>query len=78
MNFSARGAAKKRRKKILQLAKGYAIISNGGYEITPTLIKDNTNKKIKRLKVLSNDVSKKNEYYDEKSSFRGNGKISKR
>ena len=44
---------------ILQLAKGYAIISNGGYEITPTLIKDNTNKKKKRLKVLSNDVSKK-------------------
>lgn len=44
---------------ILQLAKGYAIISNGGYKITPTLIKDNTNKKIKRLKVLSNDVSKK-------------------
>ncbi|MDA7688884.1 penicillin-binding protein 2 [Candidatus Pelagibacter sp.] len=44
---------------ILQLAKGYAIISNGGYEITPTLIKDNSNKKIKRLKVLSNDVSKK-------------------
>jgi len=44
---------------ILQLAKGYAIISNGGYEITPTLIKDNSNKEIKRLKVLSNDVSRK-------------------
>ena len=28
---------------ILQLAKGYAIISNGGYEITPTLIRDNSN-----------------------------------
>jgi len=44
---------------ILQLAKGYAIISNGGYEITPTLIKDNSHKKIKKIKVLSNDVSKK-------------------
>ena len=31
---------------ILQLAKGYAIISNGGYEITPTLIRDNSNEKI--------------------------------
>jgi len=44
---------------ILQLAKGYAIISNGGYEITPTLIRDNSNKKIKKVKVLNNDVSKK-------------------
>ncbi|MDC1463784.1 penicillin-binding protein 2 [Alphaproteobacteria bacterium] len=44
---------------ILQLAKGYAIISNGGYEITPTLIKDNSNEKIKKVKVLNNDVSKK-------------------
>ena len=25
---------------LIQLAKGYAIISNGGYDITPTLIKD--------------------------------------
>ena len=44
---------------ILQLAKGYAIISNGGYEITPTLIRDNSNEKIKKVKVLNNDVSKK-------------------
>ena len=44
---------------ILQLAKGYAIISNGGYEITPTLIRDNSNEKIKKAKVLNNDVSKK-------------------
>ena len=44
---------------ILQLAKGYAIISNGGYEITPTLIRDNSNEKIKKVKVLDNDVSKK-------------------
>ena len=34
---------------ILQLAKGYAIISNGGYDIKPTLIlKDN---EIKEKKV---------------------------
>jgi len=44
---------------ILQLAKGYAIIANGGYDIKPTLIKKNLDKKIKRKKVLKNDVSKK-------------------
>jgi len=44
---------------ILQLAKGYAIISNGGYEITPTLIRDSSNEKIKKVKVLNNEVSKK-------------------
>jgi len=43
---------------ILQLAKGYSIITNGGYEIKPTLIKKNL-KNIKRKKVLKNDVSKK-------------------
>ena len=44
---------------ILQLAKGYSIISNGGYEIKPTLIKKNLNKKDKGVKILKNDVSKK-------------------
>jgi cell division protein FtsI (penicillin-binding protein 3) len=44
---------------ILQLAKGYSIISNGGYDIKPTLIKKNLDKKNKRKKVLKNDVSKK-------------------
>ena len=44
---------------ILQLAKGYAIIANGGYEIKPTLIKENVEKKYKRKKILNNDVSKK-------------------
>jgi cell division protein FtsI (penicillin-binding protein 3) len=44
---------------ILQLAKGYSIITNGGYDIRPTLIKKNLNKKDKRKKVLKNDVSKK-------------------
>ena len=44
---------------ILQLAKGYSIIANGGYDIKPTLIKKILNKKIKGKKVLKNDVSKK-------------------
>jgi cell division protein FtsI (penicillin-binding protein 3) len=44
---------------ILQLAKGYSIISNGGYDIEPTLIKKNLDKKKKRKKVLKNGVSKK-------------------
>ena len=35
----------------LQLAKGYSIITNGGYNIDPTLIKkDNENKKKRLLK----------------------------
>jgi cell division protein FtsI (penicillin-binding protein 3) len=35
---------------ILQLAKGYAVISNGGYDVKPTLIDKNTeNKKKERL-----------------------------
>jgi len=44
---------------ILQLAKGYSIITNGGYDIKPTLIKKNLDKKNKRKKVLNNGVSKK-------------------
>ena len=43
---------------ILQLAKGYSIIANGGYDIKPSLIKKELNKK-QRKKVLKNDVSKK-------------------
>ena len=43
----------------LQLAKGYSIISNGGFDIKPTLIKkDLIEYKIKK-KILGNDVSKK-------------------
>ena len=34
---------------ILQLAKGYAVISNGGYDIKPTLIEKNL--KLKKKKV---------------------------
>ena len=44
---------------ILQLAKGYSIIANGGYDIKPTLIKKNLEKINKKKKILKNDVSKK-------------------
>tara|TARA_B100001057_G_scaffold496162_1_gene596921 strand:- start:756 stop:2435 length:1680 start_codon:yes stop_codon:yes gene_type:complete len=42
---------------ILQLAKAYSIIVNGGYQIHPTLIK--SNEKVKREKILKNNVSQK-------------------
>ena len=44
---------------ILQLAKGYSIITNGGYDIKPTIVKKDLDKKHKKVKVLNNDVSKK-------------------
>ena len=44
---------------ILQLAKGYSIIANGGFDIKPTLIKKNLNKKDKRGRILKRGVSKK-------------------
>jgi cell division protein FtsI (penicillin-binding protein 3) len=44
---------------ILQLAKGYSIITNGGYDIKPTIIKKDLKKKHKKVKILKNDVSKK-------------------
>ena len=43
----------------LQLAKGYSIISNGGYDIRPTLIFDEKNKKIKYQQIISKDTSEK-------------------
>ena len=44
----------------LQLAKGYAIIANGGFDVRPTIIKDNDEKIIKYKKELINkNVSKK-------------------
>ena len=43
---------------LLQLAKAYSIIVNGGYEIHPKLIKKN-HKKIKREKILDTTVSEK-------------------
>jgi cell division protein FtsI (penicillin-binding protein 3) len=43
----------------LQLAKGYAIITNGGYDIKPTLIKENYPKTKVKNKILNDNVSKK-------------------
>ena len=43
---------------LLQLAKGYSIISNGGFDIKPTLIKTEKNKN-KKDRILNKDVSKK-------------------
>ncbi len=42
---------------LLQLAKAYSIIVNGGYEIKPKLVK--SSKKVKRKKILNEDVSEK-------------------
>jgi len=42
---------------LLQLAKAYSIIANGGYEIEPKLIKKS--EKYKKNKILNTDVSKK-------------------
>jgi cell division protein FtsI (penicillin-binding protein 3) len=43
----------------LQLAKGYAIITNGGYDIKPTLIKKNDTKTKVKNKILNDGVSEK-------------------
>ncbi len=43
----------------LQLAKGYSIISNGGYDIKPTLIKSDSKKTQVKKKILKDGVSKK-------------------
>ena len=42
---------------ILQLANAYSIIVNGGYKISPTLIKKN--RKLEKKKFLKNEVSNK-------------------
>jgi cell division protein FtsI (penicillin-binding protein 3) len=42
---------------ILQLAKGYAVISNGGYDIKPSLIKKNTETKEKKSRLINKGVS---------------------
>ena len=42
---------------LLQLAKAYSIIANGGYDIKPKLIK--IDEKIKREKILNDEVSEK-------------------
>ena len=43
----------------LQLAKGYSIISNGGYDIKPTLILDEKKRDITYEQIISEDVSDK-------------------
>ncbi len=43
----------------LQLAKGYSILSNGGYNINPTVIKKNLKKKEEQNKILNEGVSEK-------------------
>jgi len=43
---------------ILQLAKGYAIISNGGFDVKPTLITKNINNNKKQNRLLNKGVSK--------------------
>ncbi len=41
---------------LLQLSKGYSIISNGGYEITPTLLKK---EKLQRQRILNENLSER-------------------
>ena len=43
----------------LQLAKGYSIIANGGYEIKPTLIENSKNNIIEKKRFLKECISKK-------------------
>ena len=42
---------------ILQLTKGYAILSNGGFDVTPTLINKNTKTVKKKNRLLNKGVS---------------------
>ena len=42
---------------ILQLAKGYSILSNGGYEIKPTLIYEKNNFNKKNERILNKEIS---------------------
>ncbi len=42
---------------ILQLAKGYAVLSNGGYEINPTLVYKEINKDKKNRRILNKGIS---------------------
>ena len=41
----------------LQLAKSYAILANGGYEITPTVIKEKKRPQKKQQKIISSKTS---------------------
>ena len=51
----------------LQLAKGYSIITNGGYDIRPTLIKKYSSKKEVKKRILKEGVSEKINYNFEKN-----------
>ena len=42
---------------ILQLAKGYAILANGGYDVKPTLVQKNLRKITKKKRLLNQGVS---------------------
>ena len=42
---------------LLQLAKGYSIITNGGFDIDPTIIKKEISKKQNKKRILNKDVS---------------------
>ena len=44
---------------LLQLAKGYSILSNGGYDIKPTIVLDEKKRVIKYEQIISEDTSKK-------------------
>ena len=44
---------------ILQLAKGYSIISNGGFDVKPTLIDKRTQNNKKKTRILNKGVSEK-------------------
>ena len=44
---------------LLQLAVGYSIVTNGGYEIKPTLVKKNLKSDIPRNRILNENVSSK-------------------
>ncbi len=44
---------------LLQLAKGYSIVSNGGFNIKPKLIKREVSEESKKVRILNEEVSKK-------------------
>ena len=44
---------------LLQIAKGYSIVTNGGYDIKPTIIQKKTNKKYSQKRILNKGVSDK-------------------
>ncbi len=43
----------------LQLARGYAILGNGGYKIRPTIINKKSNSSEKKVQIVSTETSKK-------------------